>query len=117
VDELARVVVRRQSDACVATVTGEIDISNADEIRMLLEDRLVEDAALHVIDLTETQYLDSAGIRMLFTVAERLRERGRTLHIVVPDDSAVRRLMLIVELPSRVALHPALSEVLPRRGA
>ena len=43
-DELARVVVRRRREACVATITGEIDVSNADEIRLLLEDRLVEDA-------------------------------------------------------------------------
>ena len=71
--DLAHVVVRRRRDSCVATISGEIDMSNADEIRTVLEDRLVEDATMYVIDLTATQYLDSAGLRMLFTIAERLR--------------------------------------------
>jgi anti-anti-sigma factor len=116
-DELARVVVRRRREACVATITGEIDVSNADEIRLLLEDRLVEDAALHVIDMTATKYLDSAGVRMLFTIAERLRERGRRLHVVVPDDSAIRRLLVFVELDSRVELYPRIESVTSDRGS
>ena len=83
--DLAHVVVRRRRDSCVATISGEIDMSNAEEIRTVLEDRLVEDASMYVIDLTATQYLDSAGLRMLFTIAERLRVRGRKLHLVVPE--------------------------------
>jgi anti-anti-sigma factor len=71
----------------------------------VLEDRLVEGASMYVIDLTATQYLDSAGLRMLFTIAERLRVRGRRLHLVVPEGASVRRLLAIVELPSRVTMR------------
>ena len=97
--DLADVVVRRRRDSCVATISGEIDMSNADEIRTVLEDRLVEDASMYVIDLTVPQYLDSAGLRMLFTIAERLRVRGREaapgrtrrgLGTTPPDDRRVR---------------------------
>jgi anti-sigma B factor antagonist len=110
VTDLAHVVVRRRDDSCVATISGEIDMSNADEIRSLIEDRLVEDAGLHVIDLTATAYLDSAGIRMLFTIAERLRMRGRRLHVVVPMGASVRRLLVLVDLPSRAELHERIAD-------
>jgi anti-anti-sigma factor len=96
----------------VATISGEVDMSNADEIRGLLEDRLVEDAELHVIDLTATAYLDSAGVRMLFTIAERLRTRGRHLHVVVPVGASVRRVLLLVDLPSRAVFHERIDEIL-----
>jgi len=108
--DLAHVVVRRRRDSCIATISGEIDMSNAEEIRTVLEDRLVEDASMYVIDLTATQYLDSAGLRMLFTIAERLRVRGRRLHLVVPEGASVRRLLAIVELPSRVTMHARVDE-------
>ena len=91
-------------------------MSNADEIRTVLEDRLVEDATTYVIDLTGTQYLDSAGLRMLFTIAERLRVRGRTLHLVVPEGASVRRLLTIVEMPSRVSMHARVDEALAGSG-
>ena len=76
--DLAHVVVHRNAESCVATVSGEIDMSNAEAIRGLLEDRLVEDAPIHVIDLSTTEYIDSAGVRMLFTLAERLRAARST---------------------------------------
>jgi anti-anti-sigma factor len=114
--DLAQVVVRRRRDSCVATISGEVDMSNADEIRTVLEDRLVEDATMYVIDLTATLYLDSAGLRMLFTIAERLRVRGQRLHLVVPEGSSVRRLLAIVELSSRVTMHARVDEALAGSG-
>jgi anti-anti-sigma factor len=111
VDELANVVVRRRGTVCVATITGEIDISNVDEVASLLEDQLAEDATVQVIDLTGTSYLDSAGLRILYVIAERLRARRRTLHLVVPEEASILRLLELIDLPRHVEMHSRIEDV------
>ncbi|MFF4316188.1 STAS domain-containing protein [Streptomyces sp. 900105755] len=54
--------------ACL-TVSGEIDMSNAGS----LDDALVGKPGPLVLDLTAVEYLDSAGLSVLFAHAERLQ--------------------------------------------
>jgi anti-anti-sigma factor len=111
VDELANVVVRRRGTASVATITGEIDISNVDDVASVLDGQLAEDAAVQVIDLTGTSYLDSAGLRILYVIAERLRARRRTLHLVVPEEAPILRLLELIDLPQHVEMHTTIADV------
>ena len=108
--DLAHVVVRRRRDSCVATISGEIDMSNAEEIRTVLEDRLVEDAPMYVIDLTATrvprQRRSPHAVHHRRTAA-RTRPKAA---LVVPEGASVRRLLAIVELPSRVTMHTRVDE-------
>lgn len=70
------------------SVSGELDMSNANELEAVAMG--VPSAALGVtIDLIETSYLDSAGIRVLFSVHARLRERGQRLAVVAAADSLI----------------------------
>jgi anti-anti-sigma factor len=72
----------------LVSVTGELDISNADALEAV--GMGVQSAALGVtIDLIETSYLDSAGIRVLFSLHDRLRERGQRLAVVAAADSTI----------------------------
>ena len=43
-----------------------------------------------VVDLAATTYLDSAGINLLFGLADELRDRQQRLHLVVADGSPSR---------------------------
>ncbi|MEW2275356.1 STAS domain-containing protein [Streptomyces sp. SID685] len=59
----------RSSDGTVhLTVSGEIDMSNADHLAEALD----SDSGPLVVDLTRVEYLDSAGLSVLFAHAERL---------------------------------------------
>jgi anti-sigma B factor antagonist len=49
----------------ILTVTGEIDMSNADEFGSALDRELAAGTAL-TVDLTGVTYLDSAGVAVLF---------------------------------------------------
>jgi hypothetical protein len=40
--------------------------------------------------------------------------RGRTLHVVVPVDAPIRRLLALVELPRFVEMHADVTEVAGR---
>ena len=86
-------------------VSGEIDLANAaaveDEIDAAVSDRL---RAVSV-DLTDLTYLDSAGIRMLFTLASRLQALRIMLELVVPFDSPTRRLIELSGFESLATLR------------
>ena len=58
---------RRGTDGTpVVTAVGEIDLSNADSFRDALGQAAPEGGPF-VVDLTAVQYLDSAGLTVLFT--------------------------------------------------
>jgi anti-anti-sigma factor len=74
--------------AVIARVTGEIDMSNAGELREAIAAYTPNDSLGVVLDLTSVDYVDSAGIHMLYRLAESLRHRGLALRIVIPPESA-----------------------------
>ena len=58
----------------VVTVAGEIDMSNADRFRDALGlAAAAADGGSFVVDLTGVEYLDSAGVHVLFAHAARIR--------------------------------------------
>ena len=65
----------------VVTVAGEIDMSNADRFRDALglaaaaaaATAATADGGSFVVDLTGVEYLDSAGVHVLFAHAARIR--------------------------------------------
>jgi len=92
---------RRGPGEIVFWLEGEIDLANAaavdEEIRAALDD----DSRI-VIDLSLTDYIDSAGLRLLFTLAKSVGDR---LSIVLPEDSPLQRIVAMVGLPQVVTLR------------
>lgn len=74
----------------------DIDIATADALAECVLEAVPNSSPGAVLDLTGVRYVDSAGIRMLFGLTERLRRRRQRLRLVVPDDGAVRRVLDIV---------------------
>lgn len=85
----ADLAVVPQDDLIIATASGEVDAANADALARGIEAR-VGSARTVVFDLSGLEYLDSAGIHMLFRLGRRLDERGRGLRLVVPEGCVVR---------------------------
>lgn len=74
----------------------DIDIATAAPLAEWILEAVPNDARGAVLDLSRVRYVDSAGIRMLYGLTERLRRRRQRLRLVVPDDGAVRRVLDIV---------------------
>ena len=53
-----------------------------------------------VVDLTGATYLDSAGVNVLFEVADALRQHQLVMALVIPPDSLVERVVRLVDLDS-----------------
>jgi anti-anti-sigma factor len=96
----------------VVTLTGDVDIVAAQELR----DRLFgavrnEDLGL-VVDLTGASYIDSVGVSLLFELAEKLTERQLQLAVVLPDGGLVERVLGIVNLGSVAQVHSSVDGAL-----
>jgi len=102
---LARVVEERRDDVSIAAITGEIDASNAREIGERLRVLLTNHSTALVVDLTETTYLDSAGINLLFELAGELSDRQQRLRLVVPASTPILRMLTIAGLVGTVPTH------------
>ena len=108
--DLAHVTVRDEGRIRVAVVVGEVDASNAPEIKRNLIAALRNAALGMAIDMTKLEYLDSSGIALTFEVAERLRARGQRLVLVVPDDSVLRRTLEVTQTHLVAPLVTTLAE-------
>jgi anti-anti-sigma factor len=104
--------IERIDEVPVARVYEDIDAANAAGVQRELANALGPDASSLVIDLTETRYVDSAGIDMLLRLSDRLDHRRSKLVLVIPDASQLKRLATIVGLPEAIAIHPCLSDAL-----
>ncbi|HEV7847587.1 MAG TPA: STAS domain-containing protein [Thermoleophilaceae bacterium] len=100
----------------VVSLTGEIDIVQAQALReRLLGAVRNEDHAL-VADLTQVTYLDSVGVSLMFELAERLAERQLRLAVVLPEGGLVERVLRIVNVGSVAAIHRSLDDAIADVG-
>ena len=90
----------------VVTVTGEIDLSNAARVRDAIGAALPDLPQVRV-DLSGTEYLDSAGIAMLFRLAERLSYNRQELELLVPLDGPIRAIISLTRLDQVIRVSPA----------
>jgi anti-anti-sigma factor len=102
--ELARVEVDPGDEACVVHVRGEVDISNAPGLLAAIENALTNETPGLTLDLTGTTYLDSAGVQLLFVLAERLKDRRHQLRLIVPEESPVRAVLELTGLQKLVPM-------------
>jgi anti-sigma B factor antagonist len=89
----------------VATVSGDLDIVRAPEVRAQLGQVMTNQAFGLVVDLSDTSYLDSAGVNLLFDLAERLENRQLKLAVVLREGSMVAEVARLVDLSSGMSIH------------
>jgi anti-sigma B factor antagonist len=99
-------LVRQDDDgSCVIVLTGEHDLSSVEELRAALDQ--AASARLIVVDLSHTEFIDSAVLGALIASHRRAGEDGRRWALVVGDGSgaAVRRILELTGLDSVMAVH------------
>jgi anti-anti-sigma factor len=112
VSTLARLEDEWHDEIPVARLQGEVDASNVKEIGDRLRSLMSNRSVALVIDLSGTTYLDSAGINLLFALADELRGRQQRLALVVPDGSPIARMISLTGLDQTVPVRPTLPEAL-----
>jgi len=107
---LADVQITPRERIVIARAAGEIDMSNATDLRNAITEATPNDALGVVLDLSEGHYVDSAGIHLLYRLGESLRDRGQTLRVVVPPDSAASDALRLAGIKRNVDVVEELDE-------
>lgn len=111
-DRIAGFEFEEREGVLIASIEGEIDSSNAAELRLALSERLPSASSALVLDLSEVTYLDSSGIHLLFDLGRRLSARRQALRLVVPERAPMRRVLELCAVdgvaPMDLALEGAL---------
>jgi len=71
-------------------VSGEVDVSNASELRTSLDEAIAGGARTVVADLSEVSYMDSTGIGVLVGVARKAAEEGVAFSVAHPQRNVAR---------------------------
>jgi anti-anti-sigma factor len=94
-------------DALRLVVSGEIDLANADQIENQLLSRIPNLVSSVVVDLAEVTFIDSSGVRMLFSLVQRLDATRTALIVIAPHGSVARRVLDLCGMDKVAIVQPA----------
>jgi anti-sigma B factor antagonist len=102
---LADVQITLARHALIARLSGEIDMSNVEEMGVMVIGVTSNEASGVVLDLSGVEYLDSAGIYVIYGMRASLQARGQSLILVIPPASPVHDTLRLsgVEHPGEIA--------------
>lgn len=109
---MIRLEIEQIDGVPIAHLKEDLDAANTAAVQRQLAEALEPDALSLVLDLSQTRYVDSAGIDMLLRLSDRLDHRRAQLILVIPESSQLKRLFAIVGLPEAIAIHPSLDDAL-----
>ena len=93
---------QEEGGALVLYLSGELDVTTADQIRAAMNAAGSSDTERLIIDLADLQFMDSSGIALIVSVAQRARE------VQVRNPSAmVRRLIELTGLAEALRITPS----------
>src|SRR5438270_1504855 len=99
--------ISAHGERSLVQVQGELDLFTAQALGECLDDQLHEGRLRVVLDLTETRFLDSAGMSVLIQALHRFRKRNAVLALAAPSGGVMRiigAMVLLEVFPSvRVA--------------
>jgi anti-anti-sigma factor len=89
-------------DVAVVTLTGELDVAGSAMLEAELE-RVAADAdpAVLVLDLSQLDFMDSTGLRLVVTADQRARDDGRAFALVRGKED-VHRVFEITRMTDRL---------------
>ena len=115
--QLAQLHLDDESGITIAKIEGEIDLSNAAELEMAISHAVANEALGLVVDLARVEYLDSAGVSLLFNLARRMSRRQQEFAVVVPAEAHVREILSLSGATGALALCDSLAEALSQLKA
>jgi anti-anti-sigma factor len=115
--ELARLSFETDGDVELAHVAGEVDASNVGELTKQLLDGVSNEMRALVLDLTQTSYIDSSGISLIFDAAARMKNRRQQLRLVVSPKSFVSEVLAAVSMAESVPIDAQMADALSAVGS
>ena len=90
----ARAHDHREGSSVLVAISGELDAHSVPSLDKL-SDELVSDGYVHfTFDMSQTTFIDSAGLRSLVSLQSTLKEKGGELVLRAPGDPVARLLRI-----------------------
>lgn len=93
-----------RDDVVVVTVSGEVDVYTAAQLRSALEDRIAAGHTALVVDLQDVGFIDSTGLGVLVGRLKTVKASGGWLSVVCTNER-ILRLFGITGLDRVLAVH------------
>ena len=90
---------------CVA-LAGELDIAEVPRLEQALDGAIADSAGAFAVDLSELEFLDSSGIRLLLRARALLGREDRTLLLICPH-GPVRKAIELTGVSDLFAIYPS----------
>ena len=94
----------------VVAAPEEIDASNAEWLREVLLEAAARGHSTFVVDMTRTQFCDSAGLGVLVRAHNRALADGGELRLVRPTSAAVLHVLALTGIDQVIPSFPSLYE-------
>ncbi len=115
--QLAVVEANTTERVTVVRIDGEVDLSNAEQVRARILAEVVDDPETVILDLAGARYLDSAGIRLLFDLGERFATHRIDFRIVVPAAGLVHKVLELTGVMRQMAVYESVADARPTDAA
>jgi len=101
----------------ILTISGELDVSNARELRRRINEIVTSDVRGLVLDLAELAHIDSSGLAELITAHQRAAAHGAKL-VLAFDSAQLQRTIEVRGLDTLSTISPtrddAIAALAPR---
>jgi anti-sigma B factor antagonist len=101
----------------VVTAPAEIDVTTADQLRLVLLEAAAHGHTTVVVDMSGTRFCDSSGLSVLVRAQKRALEDGGELRLVIPAGGTVFRIFTLTSLYRFIPRFDSLPEALLQRPA
>lgn len=81
-----------ERDILLLPIEGDLDVSSVPRVRSYLQQCIADGCRRVILNLADTQYVDSLGMGLILTSARRLSEVGGLLSLVNVNDAVYRSL-------------------------
>ena len=95
----------------VLGLQGELDLASAPQFESEIDSPEVASCATVVVDLDDLQFIDSTGLRLIFSASARAKER-RQQFAVTRGSEQVQRLLAITRVDEHLRIVDSPQEML-----
>lgn len=107
-DQLAQIDVREHKGTPVVWISGDIDLSNANQLRAALESLEMKESL--AIDMTELAFIDSTGLNAIAQFGRRMLENGKEVFLIVTRPP-LRKIFEITSLDQHFTVLTSLDDL------
>jgi len=96
--------VRKSDQISIVSIAGSIDALTADRITNCIDERIHSGENHMVIDLSEVEFMSSAGLRIILGALKQIRKQGGNL-CIAGAQAGVERVLKMSGLPKILKIY------------